>query len=155
MAAVFDFNDEPRISTISLSFSCYTQLPRRRHSHHLHSFIRYHICCCFTYNAFRSISQVVKSGKMRISFIFTTLVVVAGAVDPLGEISCSWSSCQQLKTVVDLACAKYQGQTLQNGVNQWLSLRFAAPSTGALRFSAAQAPLTKNTTQDATKVNCV
>ncbi|PVH71708.1 alpha/beta-hydrolase, partial [Cadophora sp. DSE1049] len=52
---------------------------------------------------------------------------------------------------VDLTYAKYQGQTLQNGVNQWLSIRFAAPPTGTRRFSAPQPPLRENATQDATK----
>ncbi|KAH9214698.1 Alpha/Beta hydrolase protein, partial [Leptodontidium sp. 2 PMI_412] len=54
---------------------------------------------------------------------------------------------------VDLTYAKYQGQTLQNGVNQWLSIRFAAPPTGTLRSSAPQAPPAENSTQDATKLH--
>ena len=41
--------------------------------------------------------------------------------------------------------------TLSNGVNQWLSLRFAAPPTGRLRFSAPQSPTTNTTVRDATK----
>lgn len=53
---------------------------------------------------------------------------------------------------VDLSYAKYQGMTLGNGVNQWLSLRFAAPPTGSLRFNPPQPPLKENGTQDATKV---
>lgn len=36
-------------------------------------------------------------------------------------------------------------------MNQWLSLRFAAPPTGRLRFSAPQSPTTNTTVQDATK----
>ncbi|CZR69022.1 uncharacterized protein PAC_18923 [Phialocephala subalpina] len=74
---------------------------------------------------------------MRASLIsgLAALVTVVSAVDPL----------------VDLTYAKYQGLTLQNGVNQWLSLRFAAPPTGSRRFAAPQAPLTENSTQDATK----
>ncbi|KAH7374143.1 Alpha/Beta hydrolase protein [Cadophora sp. MPI-SDFR-AT-0126] len=58
-------------------------------------------------------------------------------------------------TLVDLTYVKYQGQTLQNGVNQWLSIRFAAPPTGTRRFSAPQAPLIENTTQDATKEGAI
>ena len=52
---------------------------------------------------------------------------------------------------MDLGYAKYQGMTLGNGVNQWLSLRYAAPSVPPRRFSAPEAPLTENTTQDATQ----
>ncbi|KAE8440962.1 hypothetical protein EG329_006151 [Mollisiaceae sp. DMI_Dod_QoI] len=63
------------------------------------------------------------------------LATIASAVDPL----------------VDLTYAKYQGQTLQNGVNQWLALRFAAPPTGSLRFAAPQPPVTQSSIQDATK----
>ncbi|KAK0123832.1 hypothetical protein ONS95_008826 [Cadophora gregata] len=66
-----------------------------------------------------------------VSFLFGAVA----AVDPL----------------VDLTYARYQGQTLQNGVNQWLSVRFAAPPTGTRRFSAPQPPLAENSTQDATK----
>lgn len=52
---------------------------------------------------------------------------------------------------VDLGYAKYQGMTLGNGVNQWLGLRFAAPSVPPRRFAAPQPPLTETETQDATK----
>lgn len=57
----------------------------------------------------------------------------------------------KLTTAVTLDYAQYQGQTLQNGVNQWLSVRFAAPPTGKLRFSAPQPPLNESSIQDATK----
>ncbi|KUJ06636.1 alpha/beta-hydrolase [Mollisia scopiformis] len=74
---------------------------------------------------------------MRVQFINIVLVAVriVNAVDPL----------------VDLTYTKYQGLTLQNGVNQWLALRYAAPPTGSRRFAAPQPPLTQNSTQDATK----
>ncbi|PBP20138.1 alpha/beta-hydrolase [Diplocarpon rosae] len=74
---------------------------------------------------------------MRFTFIssISFLVAVAGAVNPL----------------VDLGYAKYQGKTLENGVNEWRSVRFAAPPTGARRFAAPKAPLKENSTQDATK----
>ncbi|CAG8970920.1 hypothetical protein HYALB_00000899 [Hymenoscyphus albidus] len=71
---------------------------------------------------------------MRFS-LFLGLASVAVAVDPL----------------VDLGYAKYQGQTLQNGVNQWLSMRFAAPVIGKNRFAAPQAPLPETVVQDSTK----
>lgn len=52
---------------------------------------------------------------------------------------------------VDLGYAKYQGRTLGNGVNQWLSVRFAAPSVPPRRFAAAQPPLNETEVQDATR----
>lgn len=53
--------------------------------------------------------------------------------------------------VVDLGYARYQGMTLGNQVNQWLGLRFAAPSVPPRRFSAAQPPLNETEIQDATQ----
>lgn len=41
--------------------------------------------------------------------------------------------------------------TIGNGVNQWLGMRFAAPSVPPRRFSAPQPPLNETTIQDATK----
>lgn len=41
--------------------------------------------------------------------------------------------------------------TLGNGVNQWLGMRFAAPSIPPRRFSAPQPPLNETGVQDATK----
>ncbi|KAI5916991.1 Alpha/Beta hydrolase protein [Camillea tinctor] len=55
-----------------------------------------------------------------------------------------------VNSLVDLGYAKYQGMTLGNGVNQWLSLRYAAPSIPPRRFSAPQTPLTETEIQDAT-----
>ncbi len=80
------------------------------------------------------------------------LVAAVGAVDPLGRKLTPFLLSSRLISIVDLTYAKYSGQTLQNGVNQWLSVRFAAPPTGTRRFSAPQAPLVENATQDATKV---
>ncbi|GAB1212872.1 hypothetical protein ATERTT37_002021 [Aspergillus terreus] len=42
--------------------------------------------------------------------------------------------------VVDLGYARYRGQTLSSGVNQWLGIRYAAPPVGPLRFAAPQDP---------------
>lgn len=60
-------------------------------------------------------------------------------------------SLQLTQTKVNLGYAQYQGQTLANGVNQYLGLRFAAPSIPPRRFAAAQPPLPETTVQDATK----
>jgi hypothetical protein len=49
-----------------------------------------------------------------------------------------------IPTVVDLGYSQYQGTTLSSGVNQYLSIRFAAPPLGDLRFRAPAAPLITN-----------
>ncbi|MBW0545653.1 hypothetical protein O181_085368 [Austropuccinia psidii MF-1] len=67
------------------------------------------------------------------------------------SLTCLVQTISAVDTLVDLGYAKYQGLTLSNGVNQWLSLRFAAPVTGAHRFSKPQPPLKENRIQDATK----
>lgn len=58
----------------------------------------------------------------------------------------------ELLSVIDLGYSKYQGTDLQNGVNQWLGIRYAAAPIGDLRFTAPQDPAPKNTVQTATKV---
>lgn len=52
---------------------------------------------------------------------------------------------------VDLGHAKYQGVALQNGVNQWLGVRFAAPCNGTNRFRPAQPVLNQTDIQDASQ----
>ena len=46
-----------------------------------------------------------------------------------------------------------QGVTLQNGVDQFLGLRYAAPPLGDLRFRAPKKPLTEQGVVDATSVS--
>jgi hypothetical protein len=57
-----------------------------------------------------------------------------------------------VKDVVNLGYAKYQGQTLNNGISQWVGMRFAAPPVGDLRFKPAIDPHIEHSVQDATKV---
>ncbi|KAE8145133.1 Alpha/Beta hydrolase protein [Aspergillus avenaceus] len=44
------------------------------------------------------------------------------------------------QNVVDLEYARYTGESISNGVAQWLGIRYAAPPTGPLRFAAPQDP---------------
>ncbi|MBW0516732.1 hypothetical protein O181_056447 [Austropuccinia psidii MF-1] len=67
------------------------------------------------------------------------------------SLGCLVNTIAAVDSLVDLGYTKYQGLSLSSGVNQWLSLRFAAPVTGALRFSKPQLPLQETRTQDATK----
>ena len=54
--------------------------------------------------------------------------------------------------IVDLGYSKYQGRNPQNGVNEWLGIRYAAPPVGDLRFAAPQDPVQNSTVQKANTV---
>lgn len=56
------------------------------------------------------------------------------------------------QAIVDLGYAKYRGESLPNGVAQWLGIRYAAPPVGPLRFSAPQDPKRVDGIQDASQV---
>lgn len=97
---------------------------------------------------------------MRGSFIESVTILAAGvsAVDPLSEYVTKRSLLFKHpyhNKLVNLGYAQYQGQTLANGVNQWLGLRFAAPVTGTRRFAAPQLPLQETVVQDATKQGAI
>ncbi|EKM56747.1 uncharacterized protein PHACADRAFT_207938 [Phanerochaete carnosa HHB-10118-sp] len=49
--------------------------------------------------------------------------------------------------LVNLGYTQYKGIALSNGVSQWLGMRFAAPPTGDLRFSAPADPPSNDTVQ--------
>ncbi|KAA8914218.1 hypothetical protein TRICI_002975 [Trichomonascus ciferrii] len=53
--------------------------------------------------------------------------------------------------VVDLGYAKYEGESLSNGVSHWLGIRYAAPPLGELRFQEPQDPLQEDGVQPANK----
>lgn len=67
------------------------------------------------------------------------------------------NTAEAVDSLVDLGYSKYQGMTLANGVQQWLSVRFAAAPIGKLRFGYPQPPTVMDGVQDATKegVLCV
>jgi acetylcholinesterase len=54
--------------------------------------------------------------------------------------------------VVHLGYAKYQGASLENGISQWLGIRYAAPPVEDLRFRAPQDPILNAELQIADKV---
>lgn len=58
------------------------------------------------------------------------------------------------RTVVDTGYTRYKGQSLPNGIVQWLGMRYAAPPVGPLRFSAPQDPEEADEIQDAFQVCC-
>ena len=54
-----------------------------------------------------------------------------------------------VQPVVHLNYTSYRGAALDNGVTQWLGMRFAAPPVGDLRFSAPESPESEAGIQDA------
>jgi carboxylesterase type B len=54
---------------------------------------------------------------------------------------------------VDLGYASYEGTTLENGVHQFLGMRYAAPPLGENRFRRAQNPLNETHIVSATKAS--
>lgn len=55
--------------------------------------------------------------------------------------------------IVDLGYTRYKGSALENGITQWLGMRYAAPPLGDLRFRAAQDPIANSTLQIADTVS--
>lgn len=53
---------------------------------------------------------------------------------------------------VDLGYSKYKGNVLDNGVSEWLGVRYAAAPVKDLRFKLPQDPIRMRAVQDATKV---
>ncbi|KIM74427.1 hypothetical protein PILCRDRAFT_801127 [Piloderma croceum F 1598] len=79
--------------------------------------------------------------------IFTVLV----SSSPLQEPGTRLKSRDDSPSVVDLGYATYRGSTdPSTNVTSFLSIRYAAPPTGALRFQAPQAPDNVTGVQDAT-----
>ncbi|USW58452.1 Putative carboxylesterase, type B, carboxylesterase type B, carboxylesterase type B, active [Septoria linicola] len=58
-------------------------------------------------------------------------------------------SVSAVSPTVGLDYATYEGTQLNNGITQWLGLRYAAPPVGDLRFAAPQDPLKENSTVSA------
>ena len=54
---------------------------------------------------------------------------------------------------VDLGYAKYRGVQLENGVKQYLGVRYAAPPVADLRWRAPRDPLAVEGVQEASKVH--
>ena len=59
---------------------------------------------------------------------------------------------QATDPLVSLDYTSYRGVALDNGITQWLGIRYAAPPLGDLRFTAPQDPLHNDTVQEANQV---
>lgn len=62
------------------------------------------------------------------------------------------SSAHSLDPLVDVEYSRYQGKALDNGITQWLGIRYAAPPIGDLRWCPPQDPPKNETIQDASNV---
>lgn len=58
-----------------------------------------------------------------------------------------------VNSTVDLSYSKYRGVSLENGISQWLGIRFAAPPVGSLRFMPPRDPPRTAEVQEADKVS--
>lgn len=58
---------------------------------------------------------------------------------------------QPISSTVDLGYARYQGTSLEAGVDQWLGIQYGAPPLGDLRWRAPQEPKTNRTLRQADK----
>ncbi|EQL04236.1 Carboxylesterase, type B [Ophiocordyceps sinensis CO18] len=56
-----------------------------------------------------------------------------------------------VNSTVDLSYSKYRGVSLENGISQWLGIRFAAPPVGSLRFMPPRDPPRTAEVQEADK----
>ncbi|KAK2674757.1 Alpha/Beta hydrolase fold [Fusarium oxysporum f. sp. vasinfectum] len=56
-----------------------------------------------------------------------------------------------VSSTVDLGYSKYKGNVLDNGVSEWLGVRYAAAPVKDLRFKLPQDPIRMRAVQDATK----
>lgn len=93
-----------------------------------------------------------------------TLLLMAGLFMSLSwgapSLSASTSTMRlaspsQRPSTIGLDYATYQGMSLNNGVDQYLGMRFAKAPLGNLRFRAPQDPEHESEVQDATKVRLV
>lgn len=58
----------------------------------------------------------------------------------------------QRSDIVNLTYAQYQGVSLQNGVDQFIGMRYASPPLGELRWRAPQDPPSSDDVLDALSV---
>jgi carboxylesterase type B len=80
---------------------------------------------------------------------FSVVALTAALTSLFCEVSAAPAESDQ--NVVDLGYAKYQGESMPNGISHWLGIRYAAPPLGELRFQEPQDPWQEDGVQPANK----
>ena len=83
---------------------------------------------------------------------FCILIASVMLVAAIIILAILFSSIEAVDPVVSLPYGKYQGKALNNGISQWLGMRYAAAPVGNLRFEAPQFPPHHDGIAPATKV---
>ena len=83
---------------------------------------------------------------------YLRLTALASAAALIAALPTSDSPKWTGSPIIDLGYAKYQGVSLEAGVDQYLGLQYAAPPLGDLRWRAPQDPQPHADVQDASKV---
>lgn len=80
------------------------------------------------------------------------MTVLMSAAALVAALPASSSPKRTVSPTIDLGYAKYQGVSLEAGVDQYLGIRYAAPPLGELRWRAPQDPQPQADFQDASRV---
>ena len=99
----------------------------------------------------RTSSQPRKVWWIVLAAAFALLVLILGLSIGL-TLGRDHHSGGSLRPIVDLGYSAYQGSTHNDGISQWLGIRYAAAPIGNLRFAAPQDPIENTTLQEAIKV---
>ena len=88
-------------------------------------------------------------GRYLYLFIFISVVLVTMRTSLLLPVAATLQTATAVSPVVHLNYTTFRGTALENGITQWLGIRFAAPPLGDLRFREPQSPLPESGIVDA------
>lgn len=92
-------------------------------------------------NLFAKFDQrILRWVLLGIAIMLFILALVLGLVLGLTKAR-GYSTATNINLTVDLGYSKYNGSNMNNGVSQWLGVRYAAAPKGDLRFRAPQDPV--------------
>jgi len=80
------------------------------------------------------------------------IIALLGAAARIAALPTSNDPKRTAAPIIDLGYAKYQGVSLEAGVDQYLGIRYAASPLGDLRWRAPQDPRPQADVQDASRV---
>lgn len=94
-----------------------------------------------------SLARILSYGRSRIFLLLYILITMLSSL--LLASAAMLQTVFAVQPVVHLNYTSYRGTALNNGVTQWLGMRFAAPPLGDLRFREPQAPNSESGVRDA------